>query len=219
MVNVRNAKSAVIQNFVSTHTRAMDLYSSIVTHGYTKNGNQTRRLTNPDRRDAAQFIFFELAAAFENFALLAFQIEVRFRLSVSPMRATYVMGSLDKALTGVMGWGCPSILQSRGRNLFGKTGFFGRLEDNLGAPTYQLLTHAHKIRNRVAHSGGKAIDDYVSILQHLHVPVGERSGLSVGRLLIDYPGGTLATDRWFHRIADAYNTFRATFQASEPAVS
>lgn len=41
------------------------------------------KLTNPDTRDAAQFIFFEIAAKFEDFAKFMFQVEVRSSLPVA----------------------------------------------------------------------------------------------------------------------------------------
>lgn len=218
MANVSNAKLAIVQDFDNTRQRAVSLYTTIVANGYTRNGAATTRLTNPDRRDSAQFIFFELAAAFEDFALNAFQIEVRHRLTVNPQRAIYIMGSIDNELRGVMGWASPTHLQTRARNLFGKNGFFGRLEENITPPTFDLLTRAHKVRNRIAHNGGKAVEDYTKILGNLGVPQASRQGLSVGRLLVDYPTGVAATDRWFHRFAAAYDGFKNAFQISEPQV-
>jgi hypothetical protein len=41
------------------------------------------------------------------------------------------------------------------------------------------------VRNRIAHNGGKAVEDYTNILGNFAVPAASRQGLSVGRLLID----------------------------------
>jgi len=218
MASVPKAKLTIVENFDNTRQRAVSLYTTIVVNGYSRNGAQTTRLNNPDRRDSAQFIFFELAAAFEDFALNAFQIEVRRQLSVNPQRAIYVMGSVDNGLRGVMGWASPTMLQARARNLFGKIDFFGRLQENITPATFDILTRAHKVRNRIAHNGGKAVEEYTKILGTLGVPQASRQGLSVGRLLVDYPTGSAVTDRWFHRFAGAYDAFKIAFQNSAPQV-
>ncbi|HPU86388.1 MAG TPA: hypothetical protein PLE60_13755 [Candidatus Latescibacteria bacterium] len=159
---------------------------------------------NPDRRDVAAFIFFEISAQYENFCCEALEIEVRKRFGVEPKHAVNIMGSSDKGLTGTMGWGAPDVVQSRAQNLLGKSGFFGRFEDILGKPTYDTLAHAHKVRNRIAHGGTKAITDYNRILAQLGVPVRSRRGLSAGRLLMEYPGNVAQGDRWFSRFITAY---------------
>ncbi|MGE0503765.1 MAG: hypothetical protein AB7I79_24320 [Rhizobiaceae bacterium] len=193
--------------------RAEVLYDRIVVNGARRNGNNLYSpLLQPDRRDAAQFIFFEVAAQFESFCCDAFLIEVRHVFEVQPQRARYIMGSVDKALGGVMGWGAPKQLQSRARNLYGQNGFFARLETRLGNATYLRLVNAHKIRNRIAHSGGNASRDFNAILGQLQVPAASRSGLSVGRLLIDYPSNALPSDRWFFRLLEAYSELLDDFE-------
>lgn len=114
------------------------------------------------------------------------------------------MGSSDKGLSGVMGWAAPNVVQSRARNLFGKQGYFARLETHVTKPVYDTLSHAHKVRNRIAHGGPKAVSDYNKILGQLLVPTGSRNGLSVGRLLLDYPNTVAVGDRWFDRFLGAY---------------
>ena len=180
------------------------MFARIALKGGFNDGSGYSPLMNPDRRDAATFIFFEVAAQYENFWREAFKIEVRKAFSVEPKRAVNIMGSSDKGLSGMMGWGAPNIIQSRARNLFGKSGFFGRFESILGKPTYDTLIHAHKVRNRIAHGSPTAISDYNRILPQLHVPAGSRKGLSVGRLLMDYPASSAVGSRWFNRFLSAY---------------
>jgi hypothetical protein len=87
-------------------------------------------------------------------------------------------------------------------------------------PQTSQLVHAHKIRNRVAHSGGNASRDFNAILGNLGVPAGSRQGLSVGRLLMDYPNTAHTNDRWFFRLIGAYrslvNDFERYFHAEIP---
>ena len=52
-----------------------------------------------------QFIFFEIAAKFENYAMEMFQVEVRSRLRITAKRSEYVMGDLDGGLGSKLGWG------------------------------------------------------------------------------------------------------------------
>lgn len=193
---VTQAKTSII--------RASDLYSRVALSGGFTNGAFYSPLMNPDRRDAAAFIFFEVAAQYENFCCEAMKIEVRKKFSVEPKRAVNIMGSSDKGLAGVMGWAAPNIIQSRAQNLLGKSGFFGRFEKILGKQVYDRLSYAHKVRNRIAHGGAKAVSEYNKILQLLGVPAGSRKGLSVGRLLMDYPNASAVGDRWFDRFLAAY---------------
>jgi len=205
--------NGLVTGFHNDLARARSLYETIALNGARRNGDGYSPLRQPDRRDAAQFIFFEIAAQFEHFCLEAFQIEVRYHFKVQPQRARHLMGSADRGLAGVMGWGAPKQLQSRARNLYGKNGFFARLETHLGEQTYLKLVNAHKIRNRVAHNGGNAVKDFNAILAQLQVPQPSRKGLSVGRLLMDYPTAAPQTDRWFFRLIAAYKALADTFLA------
>ena len=185
--------------------RAETLYARIALAGATNNDEGScSALRQPDRRDAAQFIYFEAAAQFETFCNEAFKIEVRYEFEVQPNRADYIMGNIDRGFVGVMGWGAPQVLRSRARALFGKRGFFARMDTRLGDRTYLRLTQAHKVRNRIAHSGGKASRDFNGILSELGLPEASRCGLSVGRLLIDYPATAQTKYRWFYRFVRAY---------------
>ena len=87
MPQARISKAFVRKNalaFLGDLIRARDLYRRIVTHGYSRVGAKApARLSNPDRRDAAQFIFFEVAAQFEHFARTMFQAEVRSLFAVT----------------------------------------------------------------------------------------------------------------------------------------
>lgn len=195
----------LINKFQGDLERARTLHDRIAVSGATQVVNGTYSpLLNPDRRDAAQFIFFEAAAEFESFCTSAFRIEVRHMFNIQPRRADHVMGSIDRGLAGTMGWASPTRLKDRAQALFGKSGFFGRLDVHLGVQTWDRLTYAHKVRNRIAHTGGNASKDFNQILGSLQVPVQSRKGLGVGRLLLDYPQNVQPNDRWFFRFIGAY---------------
>lgn len=207
----RVTKAAVtteVNSFSGNVARARDLYEKIVWRGYTgQNAATATRLSNPDTRDAAQFIFFEVAAKFEDFAKFMFQVEVRARLQVTATRSTFVMGDLDNGLNNKLGWGSPQRLKERGHNLFGEKSFFGNLVNNLGQGTYRTLVAAHTVRNRIAHDGGAAQAKFVKQLEGDGIPVNERMGMSVGRYIRDYPTGSARNDRNFFRYLSAYEDF------------
>lgn len=203
--------------FVANIERARDLYRKIVLHGYTgTSAAASTRLNNPDSRDAAQFIFFEVAAKFEDFAKQMFQFEVRSRLQVTAARSAYVMGDLDSGLNNKLGWGSPQRLKERGRNLFGPQSFFGALVANIGNPTYKTLVAAHTVRNRIAHDGGAAQAKFVKLLEGDGIPTNVRQGMSVGRYLRDYPTSSTPTDRNFFRFLAAYEDFATKVGAALP---
>jgi hypothetical protein len=199
-------KAALVDRFREQLEHARQLYDTIVRNGMRRNpgGATPTNLMNHDKRDAAQFIFFEVAAQFEDFVTEAFKMEVRLRLGVSPKRAEYIMGSTDRGLAGVMGWGAPKTVRERAEHLFGKQGFFARVKNHVGDAHDDRLIHAHVTRNRVAHNGKQAREAFAKILGTLLVPAPERQGLSVGRLLTEHPPGSAADDRWFHRFLASY---------------
>ena len=202
----------LISGFQNDLERAETLYARIALAGATNNVDGSHSaLRQPDRRDAAQFIFFEAAAQFETFCNEAFKIEVRYEFSVQPQRADFVMGNIDRGLVGTMGWASPKMLRSRAQALFGKKGFFARMDQRVGETAYLRLTQAHKVRNRVAHTGGKASKEFRKILDDLEVPRASRKGLSVGRLLMDYPATVQADDRWFYRFINAYRSLSEVY--------
>jgi len=93
--------------------RAETLYARIALAGATNNDDGScSALRQPDRRDAAQFIYFEAAAQFETFCNEAFKIEVRYEFEVQPNRADYIMGNIDRGFVGVMGWGAPQSYEA-----------------------------------------------------------------------------------------------------------
>jgi len=197
-----------VASFQANLSRARDLYKKIVIHGYTGTSAATSsRLTNPDTRDAAQFIFFEVAAKFEEFAKTMFQVEVRSRLKATVKQSHYVMGDPDQGLNNKLGWGSPERLKERGGNILGPTSFFASLHPALGAQTYNHLVAAHMVRNRIAHSGGQAQKRFVKHLATEGIPTAERQGMSVGRYIRDYPATASATNKHFFVYLQAYEDF------------
>lgn len=207
----RITKAAVTKEvayFISNIQRARDLYSKIVWHGHTGTSAATStKLTNPDTRDVAQFIFFEIAAKFEDFAKFMFQVEVRAKLQITAARSAYVMGDLDNGLNNKLGWGSPPRMKERGYNLFGEKSFFGNLVTELGHPTYKTLVSAHTVRNRIAHDGGSAQTKFIKLLEGDGIAAAERQGMSIGRYIRDYPVGATRSDRNFFIFLSAYEDF------------
>lgn len=222
MATARVTKGAVTREvtaFLGNTARARDLYLKIALHGYTGNSAATAvRLNNPDSRDAAQFIFFEIAAKFEDFAKAMFQVEVRSQFQITVARSVYVMGDCDNGINSKLGWGSPQRLKERGKNLFdeGSGAFFANLVQSVGNPTYRQLVSAHVVRNRVAHDGGAAQEKFVRHLAAEGIPAAERRGMSVGRYLRDYPTGSTAADRHFYRFLAAYEDFAQKAGAALP---
>jgi hypothetical protein len=201
----KNAVPNRCKQFEADLKRALHLFEVLVHQGQTMpSGKAARALRQPDKRDAAQFIFFEIAAKFEALIQDLFLIEVRKKLSVSPSRAVFIMGHVDRGLTGVMGWGSVNQVRDRARNLFGKVGFFAHIDTWPGSTAYQRLQLAHTLRNRVAHDTPDARAKYRKALGSLNVPKKSRQGAGVGRVLLEYPLTATSTDRWFHRFLEAY---------------
>lgn len=206
-----------VTNFMRNINRARELYRMIALHGYSGTAAATSiRLSSPDKRDAAQFIFFEIAAKFETHAKFMFQVEVRSKLQITAARSTYVMGDLDSGLNNKLGWGSPQRLKERGYNLFGQKSFFGDLVNELGPHTYKTLVSAHTVRNRIAHDGGSAQTKFVKLLEGDGVPTNQRQGMSVGRYLHDYPTGSNTSHRNFFLYLNAYEDFSNKAGAALP---
>lgn len=204
-----DAISQRIRRFTNDVERGLTLYNTLVSNGYTAapDSDTATPLRQPDRRDVAQFIFFEIAAKYEAFARDMFQFEVRIRLVDSLSRTEFIMGSVDRGLQGVMGWASPKQLSERAEHLFGKKGFLAKLRQHVGDTTYQRLSMAHKVRNHIAHSGTAA---YRNALGSMGIPKSARKGCGPGRALIDYPVSASDDDRWFHRFCEAYTEFATT---------
>jgi len=206
-----------VNDFKLNLDRARDLYKKIVLHGYTgASAAASVRLTNPDTRDAAQFIFFEVAAKFEEFAKTMFQAEVRSRLKITVKQSPFVMGDPDQGLNNKLGWGSPQRLKERGDNILGSSSFFATLHATLGPLTYNQLVTAHMVRNRIAHSGGQAQTKFVKHLTAEGIPTAQRQGMSVGRYIRDYPTGVSATNRYFFVYLQAYEDFADKALAALP---
>lgn len=213
----KTAVNTEVTAFKANVTRARDLYHKIVWHGYTgTTAANVARFSNPDTRDAAQFIYFEIAAKFEDFAKFMFQVEVRARLQVTAKRSAFVMGDLDSGLNNKLGWGSPQRLKERGHNLFGPASFFGDLVNKLGNPTYKALVSAHTVRNRIAHDGGAAQTKFVKLLEGAGIPGNVRQGMSVGRYLRDYPTTSARTGKNFFLYLAAYDDFATKAGAALP---
>ncbi len=206
-----------VTNFIRNIDRARELYRKIVLHGYTSTpAAASTQLSNPDKRDAAQFIFFEIAAKFEDHAKFMFQVEVRSRLQITAARSVFVMGDLDNGLNNKLGWGSPQRLKERGHNLFGAQSFFGDLVNKLGNQVYKTLVSAHTVRNRVAHDGGAAQRKFVTLLEGDGIQTAERQGMSVGRYLREYPTNAPSASRNFFLYLAAYEEFATKAGAALP---
>lgn len=212
----KQAITTEVNEFITNINRARTLYGNIVRAGYTLVPGTTNPtpLSNVDKRDAAQFIFFEIAAKFEDFAKSMFQAEVRSKLKVTATRSEYIMGDLDNGLNNKLGWGSPPRLKDRGHNLFGSNGFFGSLVHNLTEPVYNKLIAAHTVRNRVAHDGGSAVIKFVKLLDSSGIRPNERQGMSIGRYLCEYPTG--GVNKNFHLFMDAYESFARAAETALP---
>jgi hypothetical protein len=213
-VPLNTIKTDLVATIREQLQRARTLYDRIARNGMHLVGVNPRALRQTDKRDAAQFIFFEAAAQFEDFMFEAFKIESRHRLGISAVRVPYIIGSSDRGFTGIMGWAAPTVVRDRAENLYGRVGFFARLNTVLGAATYQRLGYAHLVRNRIAHQGGDARKKYRNILGTLGVPVGSRKGLGPGRLLLEYPAASPPNDKWFYRFLTCYDDVVTSFNAT-----
>ena len=206
--DISAAKRRSLDTVVSAITRAKDLRAALITDGrYEASTGVCRPLPNHDKRDITVLVFFEMAAAFEYFAQETFILATRKRFNVNPKNAERIAGTIDRGLQGVMGWGAPSMIVSRARHLFGKRHILSRLEQSLPKDCYQTLNNAHRVRNRIAHQGPKARAEVNKLLREMGVPQAERKGLSMGRLLSDYPRNAVQNDRWFDRFMAAYGSY------------
>lgn len=210
------ASPRVTKAFVANHVtsfkanldRARDLYKKIVVHGYTgSSSSAVSKLSSPDTRDAAQFIFFEVAAKFEGFAKTMFESEVRSKLKTTAKQTQFVMGDPDGGLNNKLGWGSPQKLRERGENLLGSKSFFASIHTTLGSGTYNRLVAAHLVRNRIAHSGGQAQAKFVKNLAAEGIAAAQRQGMSVGRYIRDYPAGSTSATNHFVLYLKAYEDF------------
>ena len=155
-MSLSTIKAGLVARINGQLRRAETLYERIAHNGTHMVAANPRAFRQTDKRNAAQFIFFEAAAQFEDFMFEAFKIEARHRLGISAVRVPYIIGSSDRGFAGIMGWAAPTVVRERAEKLYGRVGFFARLNTVLPAATYQRLGYAHLVRNRIAHQGKDA---------------------------------------------------------------
>lgn len=208
-----SVKHRFVDKFIADMKRAMKLYVQFRDRVV---GQEADGATNPlmqhDRRDLAALIFLEAASQFEAFSYQCFEFTVRRHYRVNRTRAEYIMGSSDRGTDNVYGWASPETLAKRGFNVFGRKRFFGRLNTRIGRALQEKMWQAHTVRNRIAHSGSEAPKQYHKLLQKLGIPKRQRSGLSAGRLLLEYPSGTLPDKRLFFGYIRAYMKYAEQFR-------
>ncbi|MBN4049570.1 hypothetical protein JYT86_00770 [bacterium AH-315-N03] len=212
---IKISKKAVRTRTTTFHNaldRGLQLYDRVCERGYTSKpspGGAIRyaALLQPDRRDIGELIFFEVAAKFEDYAKYVFSVEVRSQLTVTATQSEHIMGSSEYGLTRTSGWAVPGRLAERGKNVLGAASFHAKLKSNIGSVTYDRLTWAHRVRNRIAHGGGQASKEYVKVLQGAQIAKAQRRGMSPGRFLMDYPKMAAKNDRWLHRFLAAYREY------------
>ena len=185
--SIAPSKKALLKKFNRDLLRARTLKRRLVERGrYEDSAGNTRSLPNHDKRDIAEFIFFEIASQFEHFALNVFTLAARSKFRIQPKRAAYVIGNIDRGLQGVFGWAAPAHIKKRAKALFGPSHFLSKLDSELPPGVWNVLVHAHKLRNRVAHDGSQSTKALSDTLNYLAVPARARRGLSVGRVLLEY---------------------------------
>ena len=187
--------------------RARYLARVLVTLGRYEKANGTYHIPATDERDLVAFIFLEVSAKFESFAYLAFQYDVCRWYRITSTRSEFVIGSAESGTQRVFGWAIPERLSVRGKNLLSKKSMFANLKESIGEVLYDTLTIAHELRNRIAHDPAIARTPINKIAVKLGVPPAERKGLSVGRLLREYPVGSLFDDSYFEIFLEAYQDF------------
>lgn len=211
-------KRQIADKFLGDMSRTRELYALLVIHGESKFDPaspgvllpEAVQLRHVDRRDLAAFFFLEAAAKFEGFCFEAFTSEVRRWYEVTGTRADFIMGSSDRGTKNTMGWADAERLKERGKNLFPAYRFFGDFPTHVTLPVYNRLLQAKKIRNRVAHDPAMAHESIAQLAQQLGVP---SNGMTVGRLLLDYPDHAPAAGRYFFIFLEAYEACARAYRA------
>lgn len=209
----KKVSGAAVDEFLVATKRAKDLYERIVKNGYALKdpGGATaapKPLSNPDRRDLAEYIFFEVAAKFEQFAKRTLVLEVQKTVGVNRTRAEHMVGSSEDGLGNHMGgWAHVSKMKSRATGLLGKNSTYAKVETLLKNPAAQHLQMAVVIRNRIGH--GKGNDAFTKMLGKAPVSLtaAQRKGLSPGRFLVEYPKAAAANDKWFPVLLRTYEAW------------
>lgn len=199
-----------VDEFLQSSQRARTLYYRLVENGYAVKspGKKPTALSEPDRRDLAAFLFFEVAAKFEQLAKRTLVLEVQKTMRVNRSRAEHMVGSSAEGIPdGMGGWAHLSIMKQRAEGLLGTRSVWARAEYLLKNPTAQYLGMAVTTRNRIAH--GKGNDSFTKMLTRAPVslPPNQRKGVSPGVFLMAHPRGVAAGDTWFFRFLNAYDAW------------
>ena len=198
------------EEFLSASERAKVLYERVVKNGYAvkQDDEDPKALSKPDRWDIAEYLFFEVAAKFEQFAKRTLVLEVQKTLGVNRTRAEHMVGSSEDGIpSGMGGWAHVSKMRKRAEGLLGKNSVYAKIEEHLKNPRAQYLQMAVTIRNRIAHGkGNKAFTDMLGKVP-VHLPAHQRKGVSPGMFLAEYPKAAADDDKWFFRVLKAYETW------------
>lgn len=195
------------KEFLAAAKRARDLHERLVKNGHAVKcaGAMPKPLSQPDRRDIVEHLFFEVAAKFEQFAKRTLVLEVQKSLGVNKTRAEHMVGSSSDGIPlGMGGWAHIDKMKSRGTGLLGTTSVYAKADHHLKNPHAQYLQMAVIIRNRIAHGAGSR--EFTKMLAKAPVQAtsAQRKGLSPGKLLLEYPKGSAQNDKWFFRLIDSY---------------
>lgn len=208
--NILRAQTRELERSID---RALDLYSRLIELGFTQSDNKHRKLTTPDQRDIAQFLFFEVASTWEQYCQECFVLAARDHFQCGRERAEKISGNIDRGLDRIGGWSNPKILANRAKALFGGNHCMARLDSATFKTHSKRLTWAIAVRDKIAHSKGqKSKQAFRDLLTPMRVPKLGRQGISPGRLLLDYPIGVKPTNRWFHRFMRSYRRISTYFR-------
>lgn len=211
-------KKKITKQFLKDAARTRELHAMLVVNGSSRYDPRDHAvllpaplpLRNVDRRDLTAFLFLEAAAKFEGFCFQAFAAEVRAWYKVTGARTDFVMGSPDNGTLRTMGWSDPQRLEERGSNLFPAYRFFGAFRQNITPAIFDRLGQAKKIRNRIAHDPAIAHEAITKLAQNLNVP---SNGMTMGRLLSDYPLGVPPDQRYFFLFLGAFESCARAFSS------
>jgi len=204
----RSMSRRYVTEFLKSSERARELHGRLVVNGYAVKvaGADPKPLSQPDRRDLAEHLFFEVAARFEQFAKRTLILEVQKSLRVNKTRAEHMVGSSENGIpTSMGGWAHVSKMSKRAEGLLGMDSVYARIETQLKNPRVKHLQIALRIRNRIAHGPGNK--DFTDMLgeQPFNLSKTKRKGVGPGKLLAEYPKGAAPADKWFFRLLDAYD--------------
>jgi len=204
----RSRSKLCANEFLEATKRARTLHDRVVVNGYAvkSRGATPTQLSKPDRWDIAEYVFFEVAAKFEQFVKRTLILEVEKTMRVGRSRAEHMVGSSDTGIhPGMGGWAHVKKMKARAKGLLGATSVYAKIDIHLQNPQAQYLQIAVTIRNRIAH--GKGNDKFTEMLKKspMELTADGCRGMTPGMLLAEYPKTAGAADKWFFRILDAYD--------------